>query len=685
MKRGVIYTLVFVLFMPVIVLGQKQDSTQSEVQEDLEQALEVFDPQNANISSELLTQYLQELAAHPININNDGVSALLRVPGLNLKTARAIIKYRSEEKPFEVIGELKKVPGIGRVTLDKVRPYVTVGDGLSLSESLFTNPKYWTNNGHFQAFSRYQQDIQKAKGYKETLQNGGYAGSRIKYYQRFGYRSDHLSLNLTQEKDPGEKLIAPNKFDHQSYHIAFRDNGKLRMLVGGDYSLSFGQGLVLWSGASFGKGSDVIGTVNRNGHGIDPYTSAQETNYYRGGAFTYGGKLQFTGFYSHRPRSSSIISADTMRYPGTDGYHRTTTEIRQRDDIHQTLYGGHVQMELPFGIVGITGYQMNFDKYIKASDQPYAQYDFKGRSNSAFGFDYTFLIGPAIVFGEAGRSENGGYGLIAGLEGSIGNKTEMTVAYRKYQKEFQSILGNGFGEVSGEPKNENGVYLGLQHTLNEQITLSAYVDQYRFPGARFGTDQPTQGYDWLGKVEVELTSDLNFYIQLRSEIKEDEYKTTDNYGRSLKKLGHTKRSSYRANLEYWVNPKVRLRTRGEIVRTRQAGKKAGLGYLVYQDLRLQFKDNFRIDTRLAVFDTQSYATRVYEFENDLLYVFASQALYDKGERMYLLLNYEPFDYLEFWGKFGITTYEDKQIVGSGLNQIFGESKSEIGIEARLKF
>jgi len=685
MYRLGIYILIFFVFAPAIALCQQRDSTRSEVENDLEQALEVFDPQNADVSSEQLAQYLQELAAHPVNINTAGVNELLHIPALNLKTARAIIKFRSDVKPFETIRELKKVPGIGRVTLENVHPYVTVGRGLSLDRSLYLNPKYWTHDGHLQAFSRYQQDIQKAKGFTESPDNGGYTGSRIKYYQRLGYRSDHISMNLTQEKDPGEQLTSPNKFDHQSYHMALRDNGKLQMLVGGDYSLSFGQGLVLWSGAAFGKGSDVIGGVNRNGRGIHPYTSAQETNYYRGGAITYGGKLQVTGFFSHRPRSSSIINTDTVRYPGTDGYHRTKKELNKRHDIHQTLYGGHIQMELPFGIVGVTGYRTTFDKYIQASDQAYAQYDFEGRSNSALGVDYTFLVGPAIIFGEAGRSKNGGYGLISGIESTIGENTEMTIAYRSYQKTFQSILGNGFGEGSGEPKNENGVYLGLRQTLGNRITLSAYIDQYRFPGARFGINQPTQGYDWLGKVEVEITSDLDFYMQLRSKIKEDEYETTDLYGRSLNRLDKAQRNSFRANLEYWVNPQARLRTRGEIVRNKQAGNHFELGYLVYQDLRLLISTKLRVDARLAMFDTNSYATRVYEFENDLLYVFGSQALYGKGQRMYVLVNYQPFHFLELWGKFGITVYEDRQVIGSGLNQIIGDSRSEVGFEARLKF
>lgn len=685
MRKSIPGISLVMILIPAVAFGQGEDSTRSEVQEDLEEAIEIFDPQNSEFSSEQITQFLRDLAANPVNINHAGANKLLQIPGVNLKKARAIIDYRQKVKPFETIGELEQVAGIGRVTFEKMRPYVTVGSGLELTETLYTDYSYWTNDGRFQAFSRYQQDLQLARGYQESPEEGGYVGSPVKYYQRFGYQSDHISMNLTQEKDAGEQLVSPVQFDHRSWHVALEDNGNLQMLVGGDYSLSFGQGLVLWNGGVFGKGSNIIGSANRNGRGVDPYTSAQETNYYRGAAATYGDKLQVTGFYSSRRRSASEISEDTTRFPGSDGYHRTANELLQDGNLSQKLYGGHIQMEFPFGLIGATGYQTTFDRYIAASDQAYAQFDFEGRSNAAFGVDYTFLLGPAVIFGETARSENGGIGVVTGVESPIGNDTEFSIAYRNYQKEFQSILGDGFGEVSGQPKNEKGIYMGLRHTIGERVTLSAYVDQFRFPSARFGTNQPTQGYDWLGKAEVELNSELNFYVQFRSETEEDEFELEDEYGRLQRRLGEAKRSSFRANVEYWVNPKVRFRTRGELVRSRQAGANTELGYLLYQDLRLLMRDDLTLDTRVTMFDTESFATRVYQFENDLLYVFASQSLFDKGQRIYVLLNYEPFSFLEIWAKFGITVYEDEQVIGSGLNEIRGDTRSEVGVQARVIF
>lgn len=659
------------------------DSTRSEVQEDLEDALESFDPNNPNFDTEQLTQILQDLASNPLNINRARADNLMLVPGVNLKLARAIVHYRDEVKPFENVDELQQVSGIGPATLERMRPYVTVGSGLELSQDLYTDWRYWSDGGHFEAFSRYRQTLQEQEGYIRPDSSGGYLGSPVQYYQRFRYRSDHLSANITQQKDAGEPFAGTTGFDYNSGHLALEDNGKLRELVVGDYALYFGQGLVLWNGRTFGKGREVISTANRNSRGVHPYASSQESDFYRGVAATVGGDFQVTGFYSFRRHTASSISENVSRLPQEDGYHRTAREREQRNSLKQKLYGGRLRMEFPFGFVGATGYRTSFDKIISPGSGLSDQYDFEGQHTSVLGVDYTILAGPAIVFGEAARSQNGGLGFITGVESSVGLNTELTVAYRNYAKDFQSIQGSGFGESSGQPKNEEGIYIGLRHTLNDHIRLSAYFDQFRSPAPRFGTTQPTQGFDWLGLAEMTINRDLQFYVQLRSETEDDEYEVTDEFGRTQVRLGDAQRSSIRGQLEYQVNPKIRLRTRAEAVRSRQAGQQVEYGYLMYQDVRYAPSPKWSIDTRVTVFETESFATRLYQFENDLLYVLSNEVLYNQGQRMYVLVNYEPLSYLEIWAKFGITIFENEQQISSGLNQIDGNKRSDIGFQVRL--
>lgn len=665
------------------VRAQVPDTTRSEVRDDLERTLETVDPEDTEYNTEQLIQFLQDLAANPININSAGIDALLQVPGINLKLGRAILDYRRNEKPFESVKELQEVPGIGRVTFEQVRPYVTIGTGSELGV-LYTDPRYWTSDDNFEMFSRFQQSLQQEEGYQRT-DSSGFLGSPVKYYQRLRYHSNHISANLTQEKDAGEPLKGPVGFDYNSWHLALTGNGKLRKFVIGDYNLSFGQGLVLWNGGAFGKGREVVGTVAKNERGIHPYTSSMEANYFRGIAATYGDKIQLTGFYSAQSRSASQVNDDTTRFPSDDGMHRTLTEIAKKGNLNQKMYGGRVRVGLPFGLIGASGYYTSFDQYIYPGSAIYNKYDFRGRQTSALGIDYKFLFGSTLAFGEAARTQNGGYGLIAGLETPIHNNTDLVLGYRNYQKDFQSIYGSGFAEQSGEPKNEYGAYLGLRYEVSSKILLSAYFDQFHFPTPRFGTHQPTQGFDWLGLIEVNLNKDLSFYIQGRSETEDEEYELLDSYGRTLRKLGSSVRSSLRAQFEYWVNPGIRIRTRAEVVRSRLAESSVERGYLIYQDLRYQPNDKWTFDTRVTMFETDSYDSRVYQFENDLLYVFSNSVLYDQGQRLYLLANYEPSGFMEIWAKFGITIFENKQVLGTGLKEIEGNVRSDLGIQIRFVF
>ena len=683
-NMGKVSFLFGILLLGVMFCGQAQvrDSTRAEVQRDLEDALEGFDPNDPNLDTEQLTQIQQDLASSPLNINQATMDNLLLIPGVNLQLARAIVRYREEVKPFENIKELEQVSGVGPATLERMRPYITVGSGLVLGKALYTNYRYWTSGGHFEAFSRYQQTLQDQEGYTRP-DSTGYLGSPVQYYQRFRYRSEHLSVNLTQQKDAGEPFAGTTGFDYNSYHLALENNGKLRALVVGDYALYFGQGMVLWNGRTFGKGREVIGTANRSSRGVRPYSSSQESDFYRGVAATYGGKFQVTGFYSFRNHTASRISENVRRLPQEDGFHRTKNERDQRDNLKQKVYGGRLRMEFPFGFVGASGYRTSFNKFISSGTGASSQFNFSGQHTSVLGIDYTILAGPAIVFGEAGRSQNGALGFITGIESTVGLNTELTVAYRNYAKDFQSIMGSGFGESSGEPKNEEGIYVGLRHTLNENISLSAYFDQFSSPAPSFGTSQPTQGYDWLGLAEVTINPKLQFYVQARSEVEDDEFDVLDEFGRMQTRLGKAQRSSIRGQLQYQVNRKIRLRTRAEAVRSRQAGEEVEYGYLIYQDLRFSPSEKWTFDTRVTVFDTESFDTRLYQFENDMLYVLSNEVLFNQGQRMYLLVNYEPLPYLEVWAKFGITIFENEQRISSGLNEIDGNRRSDVGLQVRL--
>ena len=679
------FLLMFVWLLAVSAgFGQSPDSSLSEVDRDLEVAFEEFDPENSNIDPEQLTQFLQELAANPVNLNAASLQELLQIPGMTSRIARAIIARR-RSKPFESIGELTTISGVGSTTVERFRPYVTIGSQRALTGKLIRSREFWTSRGKVEALTRYQQVIQEQAGFEQP-DSTGYAGSQGRYYHRYRYQSDHISLNLTQEKDAGETVdVGAAGFDHSSWHVGINDVGRLQRLVIGDYSVGFGQGLVLWTNGAFGKGRDVTGAPLRRERGVRPYGSAEETRFFRGVAATWGNRLQFTGFYSNRNLSATPIGQDTVGRPSRSGFHRTTTELARRLNTGLQVLGGRVAYNTDYGVVGVTGYSAQFDDIIQPGNAISNINDFSGETTSTVGVDFKLYVLETVLFGEAGRSANGGLGVIGGLQYSLDDQTEITALYRNYADDFQSILGDGFGESTGEPQNETGVYLGLSHRPADRIRLHTYFDQYRFPAPRFGTTRATQGFDWLGLIEADFNRSLNGYLLARHESQDDEFRDLDEFGREFSRLGNRQRSSLRAQLDYQANDAIRLRSRVEGVRTETPDAGEEFGMLVYQDLRWQLNDKLRLDARIMLFDTDSFEARVFQFESDLLYVLSNPSFSGQGQRSYLVLKYSPFRFVDFWMKYDVTVFEDRNTIGSGRDEIQGNVRSRIGLMARVSF
>jgi hypothetical protein len=146
------------------------------------------------------------------------------------------------------------------------------------------------------------------------------------------------------------------------------------------------------------------------------------------------------------------------------------------------------------------------------------------------------------------------------------------------------------------------------------------------------------------------------------------------------------KKDWRMQVSYKISPRFTMRTRTELVWFDRKGNAAEEGFLIYADIFYKtLRRPFSANMRLQYFQTDGYNSRLYAYESDVLYYFSIPVFYDKGYKYYLNVNYDLTRQLSIWVKWAQTIYSDKTSVGSGLDEIKGNRKSEARIEMLYKF
>ena len=69
--------------------------------------------------------------ADPIDLNTASAKELEKLPGIGKSKAAAIVAYREQNGPFKHVEQLDKVKGIGKATLEKLRPHLSIDGKVS--------------------------------------------------------------------------------------------------------------------------------------------------------------------------------------------------------------------------------------------------------------------------------------------------------------------------------------------------------------------------------------------------------------------------------------------------------------------------------------------------------------------------------------------------------------------------
>ena len=109
------------------------------------------------------------------------------------------------------------------------------------------------------------------------------------------------------------------------------------------------------------------------------------------------------------------------------------------------------------------------------------------------------------------------------------------------------------------------------------------------------------------------------------------------------------------------------------------------GMLVFQDMRTHPLPKLLVDARVIVFETDSFDSRVYEFESDLRGTFSNPALFGKGIRWYVVGRYEIIKAVDISMKYAQTIRSGVRTLSSGTSLIQGDLDNRLSVQLDVVF
>ncbi len=576
----------------------------------------------------------EELRRNPIDLNTADIEAFEKIPNLSPLLAKAIIEYRRQRK-FETSRDLLNVSSMTRAVFLKIRDYVAVYDA--------TRRK--TFDGEFRA--RIERTLEIPENFSK------YEGNIYQVYQRaqgeyrppwFRFPESTIRGALVIEKDPGEREL----HDHAAGFVAIEHVGYLRRLIVGNYLLEYGQGLALLGGTALSKGTEVISSVKRSGRGPVPFRSATENQAQQGVALDIDLPIKgfrASGFYSYAHYDASFNSDGTVNSILTDGFHRDSTEFRRQNYLGESLGGGSLQYAWNSSRVGVLFYANQYSRQFVVRDTIRQRYNYQGHHSNMTSVYHDIFLGDLNLFGEIARDLNGRNALNSGVLGEW-PKLDVAIFYRNYPKNFQSRHGQAFGDQSGPPQNEQGLYTGIKLKPRRGTTVQFYLDHYVYPWRSYSTPEPTRGRDFLGQAEQAL-GNSQFLIAYKNESRSAAVATKDALGRDITVVepAITQRARFQWEMALTGNMIARTRLEQAYYRIQDFPGSQDQGILVYQNLKWRVEKNWTLQARMTFFDTDPNAP-LYEYENDVEGVFTTTRFSGKGVRWYFLTSYRLNSHLE---------------------------------------
>ncbi|MCU0455607.1 MAG: helix-hairpin-helix domain-containing protein [Bacteroidales bacterium] len=614
----------------------------------------LFEDDPGQGSLEILFDQLHDLAENPVRINSAGESEIARLFFLNEFQVQSLAEYVRSSGNILSVYEIAAVPGFDRRSAELILPFIDLSPG----DTRAADPVRFR--------SSLISNFIISPGEKEPADTG----LPFRLLTKYRFTAGRLSGGFTTEKDKGEKM-----FDFLSGHLAWSGKGFMRKIIIGDISSSFGQGLCINTGFRTYL-SPAAAAFPSSGNRIRPFTSTDENNFFRGAAVHLAyRKAEMILLASHNLIDAATAFSEDSSKLFTEtfyksGIHNTLSSIEKKDALAETsaaICSWYNARHIKAGICW-SGSWFSLPVRADLSD-PGSLYEFSGSRNDVVALHYSSMLGRILLYGELAMNDLNNYAMVQGAVLRPSDRLGVNVLLRNYSPGFTSFHGNGPG-TSSSGSNEKGILGAFTFEAAKHLFISAGCDLSSYPWLRYRTGFPSSSR--RTEIRIRYVPSENLSADLVCDMK---YSMINGDGTTgLPEIDHILNRLIRGQLKYSPGDKFTLATRIDF-RIVNPGRSTGmmmLQDLVYRPAGVPLSFWFRY----CIFNTGGWDSRLYAWENDLLYSFSIPALSGRGSRSYIMAEWEIGKIAEMRVKYALTSIRDM------YNII---EKDELKVQLRLRF
>jgi len=404
---------------------------------------------------------LREAAAfreHPLDVNTAALSDLLRLPFLDPAAAARVVASRERDGPFAAIGDLASRGVLSASETERVRPYLVAGPVEAAGGAGPAADAAAASGAAVQVHppgTLWSLRLRSSAG-----RDGGAAmrdlGAAARTYARFRLAlGERLLLGVSCEKDPGEESF----LDHAAFFALWNaaDGTSLgapaRLSLGvGDFSGSWGQGLVMGSGTLASSGS-----YPRARDRLTGYDGAGEA-LARRGLFVEAakGRARVHAFAASTRLDATVADDGTVSTIRTSGLHCTDGERAGRDALRESLLGARVAFTSAGSLMAAASvHHFAFDPPFGGGDVERQHFKFRGEALTVWGADARATLGPWRFGAEGARSSQGAVAWLAAAAARVGD-ADLRLGAGYASRHYWAPLGRGFPGASGGTNGLSG-------------------------------------------------------------------------------------------------------------------------------------------------------------------------------------------------------------------------------------